>query len=230
MKLTPIRTVLLLVLALAALGATGCMSDDDDSAGAGPGTTTMEMTEAVSIEGAAVDLRVTLDRLLGEHAMLAAFAMQKGFAGEKDFEAIAGALEANTVDLGAAIGSVYGDEAEQAFLEQWREHIGFFVDLTVATAKKDDAGRKAALDKLAGYRASFASFLDKATDGNLPAKGAADALQAHVDQLTGALDQYAAGDYPKAYATLREAYAHMYMTADAITGGIVAQSPDEYTS
>ena len=74
----------------------------------------------------------------------ATFAMQKGVAGEEDFDAIAAALEGNTVDLGEAIGSVYGEEGETAFLKLWRDHIGFFVDYTVATAKKDEAGQNAA--------------------------------------------------------------------------------------
>jgi len=157
------------------LGLVACGGSDEEDTAA-PGTTAAETTEmemdgaemSVSIESPATDLRVTLDRLLAEHALLATFAMQKGFGGEKDFEAIAGALEANTVDLGSAIGSVYGEEAETAFLKLWREHIGFFVDYTLATAKKDEAGQNAARDELATYQADFAAFLDSATGGKLP--------------------------------------------------------------
>ncbi len=179
---------------------------------------------------ASSDLRITLGRLLAEHAGLATFAMQKGLDGDKDFDAIAKALDGNTVDLGDAIGSVYGDEAKAGFLELWRNHIGFFVDYTVATAKKDEAGQTAARDKLAQYQADFSAFLDTATGGELPQSGAAEALQAHVNQLIGAIDTYAAGDYPEAYGQIREAYAHMFMTADALAGAIVAQSPDKFSS
>ncbi len=184
----------------------------------------------LSADSPAADLRVTLDRLLGEHALLAAFAMQKGFAGDKEFKPLAGALDANTQALGQAIGSVYGKDAEKQFLKLWRDHIGFFVDFTVATAKEDEAGRKAALDKLAGYRVQFANFLDKATGGELPSKAASEALQVHVDQLTAALDQYAAGDYEEAYTTIRDAYEHMFMTADALAGAIVKQMPEKFAS
>ncbi|MDQ3669905.1 MAG: hypothetical protein M3377_06450 [Actinomycetota bacterium] len=38
-------------------------------------------------------------------------ATQKGFAGDKDFESVAAALDRNSVDLADALGSVYGDEA-----------------------------------------------------------------------------------------------------------------------
>ena len=109
---------------------------------------------------------MTLDRLLGEHAMLAMFATQKGLKGEDDFEAIAGALDANSRDLADAIGSVYGDQAAKTFLDGdllWRFHIEQFVAYTVALAKKDEAGQKAAVDKLMGYVEAQSAFLADAT-------------------------------------------------------------------
>ncbi len=228
-----------LAVAFAALGLVACGGTNSGEAAEGTTPTTgapeagvagTTAEQQVPVESAAADLRVTLDRLLGEHALLATFAMQKGFAGEEDFKALAGALDQNTVDLGEAIGSVYGDEAEQQFLKMWRDHISFFVDFTVATGKDDQAARKAALDKLAGYRVQFADFLDQATGGELPSDAASEALQTHVDQLTAALDQYAAGDYEQAYQTVRDAYAHMFMTGDTLADGIVNQSPEEFAS
>ncbi|HUH14717.1 MAG TPA: hypothetical protein VML35_02410 [Gaiellaceae bacterium] len=220
-------------LTLVPLGLVACGGNDDDTAAPAAPTTQTESGsngESISIESPAVDLRITLDRLLAEHALLATFAMQKGLDGSEDFQAIADALDANTVDLGEAIGSVYGDEAKQSFLKLWRDHIGFFVDYTVATAKSDDAGQEAARNKLANYQAEFSTFLDTATDGKLPQSGAADALQAHVNQLVEAIETYAAGDFPTAYTQIREAYHHMFMTGDALSGAIVAQSPDQFGS
>ncbi len=232
-------SALFAILAVAAIGLAGCGGEggDADEGAASAMSTPAETSDGgmqgaadVSLESPAADLRVTLDRLLGEHALLAAFAMQKGYAGDQDFEPIAAALDENTVALGDAIESVYGKKAEKAFLEMWRNHIGFFVDYTVATAKEDEQGRQAALDKLAGYKAQFASFLDEATGGELPSDAGAKALQAHVDQLTTALDQYAAGDYANAYGTVRSAYEHMFMTGDALSGAIVQQSPEKFGS
>ena len=74
----------------------------------------------------AADLRVTLDTLLGEHALLAVAATQKGLDGAEDFEAAAAALDANSVEVSEAIASVYGDEAAEQFLDApslWRDHI-----------------------------------------------------------------------------------------------------------
>ena len=176
----------------------------------------------------AVDLQLTLDMLLSEHAIIAVQAMRNGVTGAPDFDASAGALAGNTDDLTAAIESVYGADAGAAFRTQWEAHIGFFVDYTVGVATDDQAAQDAALDELAGYREDFAAFLDSATGGNAPAGPVSDALQAHVDQLVAALDTYADGDFEAAYAAEREASAHMFMTGEVLAAAIAGQFPDRF--
>ena len=176
----------------------------------------------------AVDLQITLDRLLGEHALIAIEAMRNGLTGAADFDASTAALQGNTDDLTAAIESVYGADAGEAFRAQWEAHIGFFVDYTVALAGGDTAAQEAALEDLAGYREDFSNFLDTATGGNVPADGAADALAAHVDQLIAAIDAYANDDFAAAFAAEREGFAHMFMTGQVLAGGIAGQFPDEF--
>jgi hypothetical protein len=190
-----------------------------------------DMFPAGDATQAASDLRVTLGRLLGEHAILAMTATQKGFSGSADFDAIAKALDANAVDLADAIGSVYGDEARTTFLDgdlMWRDHIGFFVDYTVALAEKDKAAQEKAVGNLMGYVEAFSGFLAGAT--GLPQAALRDAIEAHVLQLKGQIDAYAAGEYADAYEAYREAYHHMYMTGDTLAGAIVAQSPESFSS
>ena len=223
------------VLALAgvlALGATACGGKDDAAAeGDMPKAKTARTSApaAPSSDTPAADLRVTLDRLLGEHALLAIAATQKGYAGDADFKPVAGALDRNSVELADAIGSVYGADAREEFLNggsKWRDHIRFFVAYTVAKAKNDRAGQEKAVDDLMGYVASFSSFLAKATD--LPQPAVEKAVTAHVMQLKGQLDAYAAGDHAKSAELTREAYAHMHATGDTLAGAIVAQSPEQY--
>src|SRR5215510_2492836 len=56
----------------------------------------------------AADLRATLTSLLGEHVLLAASATGAALGGRQaQFEAAAAALDANSVDIAEAIGSVY---------------------------------------------------------------------------------------------------------------------------
>jgi hypothetical protein len=230
-----LRTLLALlaVVASAALGLVACGGGDDDAGPAQAGTTTGMATgmhaAAATTSSPAADLRVTLDTLLGEHALLAISATQKGYDGAPDFEAAAAALDANAVEVSEAIGSVYGDEAAEQFLDGpslWRDHIGFFVDYTVALAGKDKAGQQEAVDDLIGYTGAFSGFLAKAT--GLPQQALQDGVTMHVMQLKGALDAYAAGDYEQASSLAREAYEHMVMTGDTLAAAIVAQNPQMF--
>jgi hypothetical protein len=176
----------------------------------------------------AVDLEITLQQLLGEHALLAVEATRNGVTGAEDFDAAAGALGANTADLTAAIESVYGAEAGQAFNAQWAAHIGFFVDYTVATAGGDDAAKQQAADDLGGYVQDFGAFLGTATEENLPTEAAQSSLEEHVGQLAGQVDQFFAEDFEAAYASERTAYEHMYMTGTALAAAIAGQFPDQF--
>jgi uncharacterized protein CbrC (UPF0167 family) len=176
----------------------------------------------------AADLRATLNHLLTEHAALATMAMQNGIDGSEDFEASVNALNANTEALSAAIASVYGEEAGNQFKEMWSNHIGFFVDYVKATGAKDEAAKKEALQNLDNYRADFSKFLETATDGRLKSDALAEGLQMHVDQLVGAFDSYAAGDYEKSFEDIRMAYEHMLNPAKGLSSAIVDQYPDKF--
>ena len=172
----------------------------------------------------AADLRVTLDNLLGEHALLAIWATQAGYSGQKSFPALAAQLDRNSVAISKAIGSVYGNAAAKQFLNGkhlWRAHIKYFVDYTVALAKKDTAAQKKAVANLMTYIQVQAAFFAKAT--GLPKQALVDDLTAHVLQLKGQLDAYAHGNYKQSYALADGAYKHMFMTGDLLAGAIAKQ-------
>jgi len=177
----------------------------------------------------AVNLRVTLDNLLSEHATLAIIAMQKGVAGAPDFQAAANQLDQNSQALAKAIASIYGDAAGQKFLDLWRAHIGMFVNYTQGVAKNDAAMKQKALDDLANYRKDFAAFINGA-DPKIPADAVANLLQAHVQQLVDALNTYVAKDYATTYKNFDDSFAHMFMTGDALAGGLVAQNPSKFAT
>jgi plastocyanin len=186
-------------------------------------------THAGMETNAAADLRVALDQLLGEHAVLAVYAMQKGIDGSADFDQAAGALLENSADLAAAVGSVYGEDAGEAFKGLWDTHIGFFVDYVTATANNDEEGQQAALDALEGYGKDFGAFLAGANP-NIDASTIETGLKGHVEQLIAAFDNYVAGDYTAAYENARAAYAHMFMTGDLLAGAIVKQFPETFNN
>lgn len=211
-------------------GTTAAAPAETTPAGTAPaesmesGTTTENDAGSALISSPASDLRMTLDRLLAEHADLAILATQKGLTGAEDFEAIAAALDANSVEISQAIGSVYGAEAAKQFLDgplMWRDHISFFVAYTGGLAGGDKAAQKEAVANLMGYIEAFSSFLSTAT--GLSQAALRESITDHVIQLKSQIDGYAAADYEAAYTAFRKADAGMYATGDALAGAIFGQ-------
>jgi len=170
----------------------------------------------------AAALRATLTSLLSDHVWLAGNALDTAVQNKGDLKdpQVVGAvkaLDANSVALAKAIGSVY-PEAEKPFLASWRQHIGFFVNYTLGKATKDDkqvAKAKADLNK---YRTSFGQLINSVVP-ELPADAVAEELVPHVNSLFAAIDASVAGK-PDYQAKLTMAADHMVMTAEILAGGI----------
>ena len=180
---------------------------------------------AVSLQGLTKsDLRALLGRQLGEHAALAMNATNLGVIGSPAFPAAGAALDRNSVAISKSIAAVYGTQAAKVFLDgrfQWRDHVKFFVDYTVALAQGDRAAQSRAVKNLQVYTVRHGAFLAKAT--GLPTRAVQNDLLAHVLQLKGQLDAYHAKRYGRAAELYRAAYAHMFETADLLAGAIAKQ-------
>jgi hypothetical protein len=185
--------ILGLVLAVA-LGGAACGSGGEEK-------TTATRTPAAAALDPAATLRVALDSLLREHVSLAALATGEALGGRtKAFEAAAGALDANSVDLSKAVGSVFGADAEAAFLPLWRSHIGFVVDYTSnfgAKAKQDRA-----VSDLLAYTQDFGAFIAGAVPA-LPKDAVAELVKGHILGLKDVIDAQQKRNYAAADRALR---------------------------
>jgi hypothetical protein len=170
----------------------------------------------------AAALRATLTSLLSDHVWLAGNALdtavrQQGDLKDPQVVGAVKALDANSVALAEAIGSVYPD-AEKPFLASWRQHIGFFVDYTLGKATKNDKQVAKAKDDLDAYRTSFGQLINSVVP-ELPADAVAEELKPHVASLFAAIDASVAGK-PDYQTKLSTAADHMSMTAEVLAGGI----------
>jgi hypothetical protein len=173
-------------------------------------------------------LRTTLNMALREHAIIAAMATGSALGGrEAEFKAAADALDGNSIDIAKAIGTVYGADAEKAFLPLWRKHIGFVVDYTTGLATKDKAKQDKAVADLVRYADDFGAFLSSANP-NLPKSTVAELVKGHILTLKDVVDAQAAREWPKVYMNLRMAASHMAMIADPLGMAIVKQFPDRF--
>jgi hypothetical protein len=179
---------------------------------------------------AAAQLYAGLDQLLREHVDLTANVVQtaitKGPSSANTKQALA-ALDQNTQSLAAAFGSVYGAAAQKEFLQQWRAHIGFFVNYTLADATGNAKMKTQAKKDLNGYISQFSTFMAGAT--KLPAPALAADLKGHVSTLETAIDLMVAGS-PRSSAALAMAENHMAGTAAVLAKGIVSSMPAKFTS
>ena len=146
---------------------------------------------------------------------------------DTEFKAAAAALDANSVAISKAIGSVYGQGAEDAFLPLWRKHIGMVVDYTVGVATSDKAKQDKAVADLIMYTQDFGAFLQSANPG-LPKSVVADLVKHHVVTLKEVIDAQASEDQPRAYMAVRTAASHMQQIADPLAEAIVKQFPDKF--
>jgi plastocyanin len=228
--------VALICVATLTLGACASdESDDSDDVGAEDTTTTADTggstttTEpAVEDTTPAASLRTSLNLLLAEHVVLASDATGAALGERTDeYDAAVAALGENSQALADAIGSVYGDEAGEAFLPLWEKHIGFFVDYTTALASDDQAAADEAAANLMAYAEEFGAFLNSATPG-LPTDAVASLVTMHISGLLSVIDAQAAGDQATAYTELQAAVGHMSMIGDALAGAIAAQFPEEF--
>jgi hypothetical protein len=166
---------------------------------------------------------------MAEHVALACSATNAALAGNSNgFTAAAGSLDNNSLELAKQIGAAYGDTAEQAFLEGWRRHIGFFVDYTKGWAAKDDAARAKARADLHQYAIDLADLLNAAN--GLPKDAVIGLVDQHVATLTAAIDAQAQKDDKKAYEAQRVSLAFMEKLADPIAQATVKKFPDLFAA
>jgi len=188
------------------------------------------MTAMATSSTKASGLRSTLNTLFQEHIYLAAAATGAALGGrEAEFKAAAAALDANSVAISKAIGSVYSQGAEDAFLPLWRKHIGMVVEYTVGVATNDKVKQDKAVADLIGYTQDFGAFLQSANP-NLPKSVVADLVKQHVVTLKEVIDAQASKDQAKTYLAMRTAAGHMQMIADPLAEAIVKQFPDKFGS
>ncbi len=178
-----------------------------------------------SVDAGGAQLLTGLTAQLQEHVYLASGATNAALNGG-DFKAAAAALDANSVALSKSIGSVYGGDAEKAFLELWRKHIGFFVDYTQGKASNDAAKMAKAKADLDGYRGDFGAFLASANP-NLTKDAVAAELVPHVATLIAVIDAQAS-KAPGQYAAMSAAAMHMPHTAMTLAGAIAKQKPQQF--
>ncbi|PUA39289.1 hypothetical protein C8Z91_10305 [Paenibacillus elgii] len=199
-----------------------------DLLAAGMAAQSPDRFDASGMKTRKADLRAALGRLLGEHALTAAFAMQKSIDGASDFDQAAAALNRNAEDLAAAVASVYGETAGASFHTAWTSRTRYILDYAKAAASKDESARTIAAGNLEKAQAELAQFFADANPQHGSKPELLNGLTTQIGQMTMALDHNALGEYATAYDRMETAYAQMSPIADLLAQEISDQYPDRF--
>lgn len=211
---------MLCCLLAAVLVAAGCGGEDGED------------RSGDDLEGTAfgaAELRGELATRLNAHVYLSGATMIVEAERGPDSAAAVGArmaLDRNTVELGETIGSAYGTDVRDQFVEEWR---GLALDqLSHTEARLAGADRDAtgALEAIDDDRRSIGELL-AAENENFTAKGLARELQPSTELLTGVADQLADGG-PVPIERLRRAALATAGAGEVIATAIGTQLPNEF--
>lgn len=183
---------------------------------------------SVSADTKAADLRSTLVTMGTEHMIYTDQAVDAALDGSPNADATAKALYTNGTNIAAAVGSVYGKDAEATFNSVWKLHLDEFVKYAVASKSGDSDGKQTALSTIdAQYTKPLAQYLAKANP-NLPEKTLETALRDHVNMTAKMIDEHVAGNYAAEASELDMANTHISGLFSTLANAIVKQYPDKF--
>jgi hypothetical protein len=191
-------------------------------------SSTTSTASAPAADTKAADLRANLVTLGASHMYLTDQAVDAALDGNADAAQLKTQLITNGTSISAAVGSVYGQSAQDAFQKLWNVHLGDFVNYAVAGKKGDAAAKAAALADIdANYTKPIAMLLSGANP-NLPEATVETAFRDHVTMTAAVIDDHNAGKYDQEMTDQQAAVDHIKGLMSTLAGAIVKQYPSKF--
>jgi hypothetical protein len=187
-----------------------------------PAGHTATPTTAIPANASPKELRAQFEQLLGHHALLAVRLMRSVVAQAPELrDAADAALRENTDALSQTVTAAYGDAQGDRFERLWRRGVTDLTAYAEAVADNDAAAKQTAREALLADAEAYGTWVTDASNGQVQAGDAPNAMRTHVEKLMTQLDAYAARDYDKAYLTEREAYEQLFTAGVSLAKGSV---------
>jgi hypothetical protein len=175
----------------------------------------------------ATSLRLALARLWSDHVIWTRQYIISALAGAPDTETAAGRLLKNQDDIGAAVGSVYGDAAGKKLTELLRQHIMIAVEIIDAAKKGDDARFTESNARWDRNAEEIAALLSSANP-NWPQADVKDLLMQHLNLTRKEVTAHLHKKYQEDVEAFDQILTEILTVADVLATGIVKQFPDRF--
>ena len=175
----------------------------------------------------ATSLRLAMARLWSDHVIWTRQYIISAVADAPDTEQAAARLLKNQDDIGAAVGSVYGDAAGAKTTELLKQHIMIAVDIVDAAKKGDDNRFQDANARWDRNAEEIAALLSSANP-NWPKADVTDLLMQHLNLTRQELTAHMHKKRKQDVEAFDQILTEILTVADVLATGIVRQFPDKF--
>jgi hypothetical protein len=148
--------------------------------------------------------------------------------GSAGFDATAGRLLQNQVDIGDAIKPFYGDAAGNQLTALLHDHITIAVELLQAAKAGDTTAFNDANTRWYANADDIADFLATANPKSWPQATMRAAMKEHLDQTLAEASHELGGKYAASVADYDAIHAHILDMADVLSSGIIKAFPSAF--
>jgi hypothetical protein len=148
--------------------------------------------------------------------------------GSSGFNATAGRLLQNQVDIGDAIKPFYGDDAGNQLTSLLHDHITIAVELLQAAKSGDTAAFNDANTRWYANANAIADFLASANPRYWPDDVMRSMMKTHLDQTLNEAADELGGKYADSVTEYEAIHLHMLDMADLLSNGIMRTFPQHF--
>lgn len=185
--------------------------------------------EAVRLTPKAVELRLALRSLWGDHIFWVRNEVLTTKLGDKEAAKVADEqVVQNAKDIANAIVPYYGKEAGDKLFTLLAGHYTAIKDYMNASFSSNKGAMDAAKDKMLKNADEIATFLNSANPKNWPKEALVSALDAHGGYHMAQISQINAKNFSAEAKTWEAMRDQVYQIADVLASGIVKQFPQRF--
>jgi hypothetical protein len=175
-----------------------------------------------------VALHDQMRKLWEDHVTWTRLAIVTFADGSAGFDATAGRLLQNQVDIGDAIKPFYGDAAGNELTALLHDHITIAVELLKAAKSGDTNAFNDASTRWYANANDIADFLAAANPRFWPQADMRAAMKTHLDQTLAEAAHELGGGFAASVSDYEEIHLHILAMADQLSSGIMGQFPKAF--